>query len=94
MQEQQSMLLFVDSSGIHLSVLHQGIFLKSETFQSQDTDTHMRTKLTRTTSASTLEDGIIRPANLQPLGLARQKRMKLSAFDSYSFSQKNFMFGA
>lgn len=57
-----------DSNGVHQSAPRGGILLISGKFQSQDTWTQMRIQLTRTASPPTLEDEIIKAANLVLLG--------------------------
>lgn len=61
-------LLGGDSNGVHQSAPRGGILLISGKFQSQATSTQMRIQLTRTASPPTLEDEIIKVANLALLG--------------------------
>lgn len=81
----------VDSSGVHLSAPRRGILLMSESFQSQGTSTQMRTTLTRT-SAPTLEDGIIKAANLVLLALASHWDGRNTPPLTPALTLKNFMF--
>lgn len=57
-----------DSNGVHQSASCGGMLLASEKFQSQETSAQIRVQLTRKASPPTLEDEIVRAADLMLLG--------------------------